>query len=94
MPCSTATRADDGALLARSAELFRELNRTCFGGAVRTPVFRRSRARCQAGCVDYRNWTLAVSLPYHRAFGEAELVATLKHEMIHLRLHQDRKSVV
>ena len=84
-----ALPAEDDAFLDRCAELFRRLNQSCFAGRVRPAAFRRSRARCQAGYVDYRLWSIAVSLPYHRTYGESELVDTLKHEMIHLRLYQE-----
>ncbi len=86
---STSLTAAADEILLRCPDLFRDLNLRHFGGRIRPPAFRPSRARCQAGCVDYRTWTIAVSIPYHRAFGAAELADTLKHEMIHLHLFQE-----
>jgi predicted SprT family Zn-dependent metalloprotease len=64
------------------------VKRAHFGGVIPTPTFRISRRMTRtAGCVFLDDWEMVLSGPYFDRYGWGnELVATIKHECIHLYL--------
>jgi predicted SprT family Zn-dependent metalloprotease len=79
--------------LQRIAQIFDEVNRTYFDGVIPVPRFLLStRMTRVAGAVQCDDWTMSISVPYFNRYGwEEALVATIKHEAIHLYLaHRGR----
>jgi predicted SprT family Zn-dependent metalloprotease len=75
------------------ARIFKQVNREHFRSVIRTPTFvintRKSRT---AGTADLTDWTLEISAPYHDHHGwNAELVDTVKHEVIHFYLFERQR---
>ena len=72
----------------RIAQIFDEVNRTYFACAIPAPTFRLSTRMTRiAGSVQCDAWTMTLSVPYFNRYGwEGDLVATIKHEAIHLYL--------
>jgi predicted SprT family Zn-dependent metalloprotease len=86
---TSITCPETDARLERIADIFNEVNRDYFEGAIPTPKFViNNRLTRIFGRASSRRWSMEISPSYHDYHGwDYELVGSVKHETVHLYLY-------